>query len=57
MIKQAPLQASAPLEPQNHYSDAETDDDDSFAAFCESEMLLKKYSATRRTGIQQHKRN
>ena len=58
-MTRALLQAPAPMEPQQqHYSeDAETDDDDSLAAFVESEMLLKKYSATRRTGIQQHKRN
>jgi len=56
-VTRAPLQAPAPMEPQHHCSDAETDDDDSLAAFVESAMLLKKYSATRRTGIQQHKRN
>ena len=56
-MKQAPLQAPAPMEPhEHHYSDAETtDDDDSFAAL--NVALLKKYAATRRTGIQQHKRN
>lgn len=53
--RQAALQVPAPMEPQHHYSDAETDDDDSFAALNIS--LLKKYAATRRTGIQQHKRN
>lgn len=54
-MRQAPLQAPAPMEPQHHCSDAETDDDDSFAAL--NVALLKKYAATRRTGIQQHKRN